>query len=222
MSLGGVAPDEATKQAAASAVAKALGGGVPVTDKLGVVSGSWLPAAEDLGRLASALAGVEAVSLNVNQADAVLGGTVTTEAEKSAAGDAVKTAFPAMSVQNNLAVVPLCSVKGAKVREVSKPPALVFQTGSAQLSTAAQSAVTGIAKIVAACPDTQLTVVGQTDARGGESSNEALARQRAQAVADALVAAGVPKAQVLVQGNAANAPVSSDNALNRRVDIAVR
>ena len=67
-----------------------------------------------------------------------------------------------------------------------------------------------------------MTVVGQTGARGVEPGNEDLARRRAQAVGDALTAAGVPADDVVVQGNAANAPVSDDNALNRRVDVAVR
>lgn len=76
--------------------------------------------------------------------------------------------------------------------------------------------------LVEQCPGTKLTVVGQTDTRGSEVGNEALALKRAQAVADALAAAGVPADDMTVQGNAANAPISDDDSLNRRVDVAVQ
>ena len=71
-------------------------------------------------------------------------------------------------------------------------------------------------------PGTKLTVVGQTDKRGSEAGNENLGLQRARAVRDKLVADGVPSDAIIVQGNAANAPVSSENSLNRRVDVAVQ
>lgn len=220
--LAGAAADEDARERAAAAVAEGLGAGVQLVDSLGLAPGAVLPSPDALVELASAMVKVEAVSLNVNGGDAVIGGTVTSQQEKQAAGDAVAAAFPGATVQNDVAVVALCDVKGAKVRELAKPPALSFATGSAELSETARASIAGIAEVVAACPGTQLTVVGQTDARGAEPGNEDLARRRAQAVADALTAAGVPADDVLVQGNAANAPVSDDNALNRRVDVAVR
>lgn len=220
--LAGAAADKDARERAAAAVADGLGAGVQIADNLGTAPGAALPSPEALEALASAMVKVEAVSLNVNGGDAVIGGTVTSEQEKQAAGSAVAAAFPGATVRNNLAVVPLCDVKGAKVRELAKPPALSFATGSAELSDTALASVAKIAEVLAACPGTQVTVVGQTDARGGEPGNEDLARSRAQAVADALTAAGVPADDVIVQGNAANAPVSGDNALNRRVDVAVR
>lgn len=220
--LGGAAPDQESKERAAAAVAEGLGAGAGIVENLGVTPGATLPPAEALTALASVLAMVESVSLNVNGGEAVIGGTVTSEEEKRAAGDAVSAAFGDVTVRNDVAVVPVCDVKGAKVRDLAKPPALTFATGSAELSEAAQSSVAGIAEVVAACPGTELTVVGQTDARGAEPGNEDLARRRARAVGDALIAAGVPAEDVLIQGNAANTPVSHDNALNRRVDVAVR
>ncbi|WP_232549811.1 OmpA family protein [Propioniciclava soli] len=220
--LAGAATDDAARAAAVAAVSAGLGAGVPVDDQLTVVDGAWLPDADALTALASELVGVEAVSLNVNAGDAVVAGTVTDEAERQAAVDAVTTAFPDAEVTDTIAIVELCTVVGAKVREASQPPALVFETGSTDLTDASQTAVAEIAELVAQCPDTTLTVVGQTDARGSESGNEALALERANVVAAALEAAGVPSQSLLVQGNAANAPVSDDDALNRRVDVAVQ
>lgn len=220
--VAGAAADEAGKADAAAAVSAGLGAGVPVNDQLNVVSGAWLPKADALTTLASALVGVEAVSLNINGGDAVLAGTVTSEAEKRAAADAVAAAFPEAELTDNVAIVELCSVVGAKVREAAQAPALVFASGSAELTAESQAAVAEIAQLVEQCPGTKLTVVGQTDTRGSEVGNEALALQRAQAVADALASAGVPGEDMTVQGNAANAPISDDDSLNRRVDVAVQ
>ncbi len=219
--LAGTATDTAAKSAAAAAVGAGLGG-AKVTDQLNVVPGAVLPPAGTLKTLASALAGVDALSLNVNAGEAVLAGTVSSDAEKAAAASAVAAAFLGANVTNNVSVVPVCTVVGAKVREASKPPALVFASGSADLSADSKTAVTKIAQLVQQCPGTKLTVVGQTDKTGSETGNEKLALTRAQAVATALVGAGVPAGSVLVQGNAANAPVSSDASLNRRVDVAVQ
>lgn len=106
---------------------------------------------------------------------------------------------------DHVAIVELCSVVGAKVREAAQAPALVFTSGSSELTAESQTAVAEIAMLVEQCPGTKLNVVGQTDTRGSEVGNEALALQRAQAVADALAAAGVPADDMTVQGNAANA-----------------
>lgn len=220
--VAGAAADEAGKADALAAVAAGLGAGAQVNDQLNVVSGAWLPDADALTTLASALVGVEAVSLNVNGGDAVLAGTVTSDAEKQAASDAVAAAFPDAEVADHVAIVELCSVVGAKVREAAQAPALVFTSGSSELTAESQTAVAEIAMLVEQCPGTKLTVVGQTDTRGSEVGNEALALQRAQAVADALAAAGVPADDMTVQGNAANAPISDDDSLNRRVDVAVQ
>ncbi|MDN5570665.1 MAG: OmpA family protein [Propionibacteriaceae bacterium] len=220
--LAGAAADEGAKADALTAVRAGLGAGVEVVDQMNVAPDAWLPDTNTLTSLASALVGVEAVSLNVNAGDAVLAGTVTTEQEKAAALGAVTTAFPDAEVTDNIAIVELCSVIGAKVREASQPPALVFATGSSELTAESTAALAEIADLVAQCPGTTLTVVGQTDTRGSESGNEALALTRATAVAAALEADGVPTDAILVQGNAANAPVSDDDSLNRRVDVAVQ
>lgn len=220
--VAGAAADDTAKADAVAAVTAGLGAGVQVSDRLNVVAGAWLPDAAALTTLASSLVGVEAVSLNVNGADAVLAGTVTSDAEKQAAAAAVTTAFPGTNLTDNVSVVPLCDVIGAKVREASQAPALVFSSGSAELTTESQAAVTEIAGLVAQCPGTKLTVVGQTDTRGSEVGNEALALRRAQAVADALAEAGVSTEDMIVQGNAANATISDDDSLNRRVDVAVQ
>jgi membrane fusion protein (multidrug efflux system) len=66
-------------------------------------------------------------------------------------------------------------------------------------------------------PGAQASVHGYVDASGSASRNKTLARQRAQAVRDSLVAAGVPATRVTLE-KPTNI-VGGESALARRVDI---
>lgn len=70
-------------------------------------------------------------------------------------------------------------------------------------------------------PNYTLTISGHTDNRGPETYNQKLSEQRAQSIADLLIAAGVPESQLQVNGMAGNVPrVSPDNwQENRRVEL---
>ena len=227
ITVAGAVPDAQAKRATITALQDALGKGTKVTDQLNVAPGSSLPAAAQLAALGAALTKVESVNLNVSGTTALVAGSVSDAADSRAVADALAAAFPGVAVENTIAVVDVCEVKGAKVRELSKPPAVVFANSSAQVPAAAKAALADIAAIVKRCPGTKLTVVGQTDARGGEPGNEALGLKRANAVKAVLVASGVKAGDILAQGNASNAPVGSNDteagrAANRRVDIAVQ
>jgi outer membrane protein OmpA-like peptidoglycan-associated protein len=62
-------------------------------------------------------------------------------------------------------------------------------------------------------------VVGFADASGSARDNEALANERALAVVEGLLQAGVPAATI--DTRAADAAASGDAALDRRVDITI-
>ena len=70
-------------------------------------------------------------------------------------------------------------------------------------------------------PNYVLVISGHTDNRGSESYNQRLSEQRAQRVADLLIAAGVSESQLRVSGMAGKVPrVSPDNwDENRRVEF---
>lgn len=70
-------------------------------------------------------------------------------------------------------------------------------------------------------PNYVLVISGHTDNRGPETYNQRLSEQRAQNIADLLVAAGVPESQLRVSGMAGKVPrVSPDNwQENRRVEL---
>lgn len=67
-----------------------------------------------------------------------------------------------------------------------------FDTNSTALNTRGHAIVEKVAYVVANTSDTRVTVIGRTDRVGTGRSNLDLSELRANAVRDALVAAGVP------------------------------
>jgi outer membrane protein OmpA-like peptidoglycan-associated protein len=99
-----------------------------------------------------------------------------------------------------------------------------FATNRATLSGESRRAVEAVATRLLVEPSLRISVDGHADHRGAEPHNEALARRRAERVADHLVAQGVERARITVRAFGAERPqVSGDDAgalrANRRVDL---
>ena len=101
---------------------------------------------------------------------------------------------------------------------------LLFATGEYKLTPEAQQMVERIGKRLASVEILHVRVDGHTDAQGSDAFNQKLSERRAVAVADALVAAGLPKAGVAARGLGESRPLASNltpegRAQNRRVAI---
>lgn len=100
-----------------------------------------------------------------------------------------------------------------------------FAFDSAALTPAARAMVDGVAdKLVASPAREMVEVVGHTDSVGPAAYNQGLSERRAQAVADALMAKGVPAATITVRGVGESEPMAANDtaegrAENRRVHI---
>ena len=102
---------------------------------------------------------------------------------------------------------------------------LLFESGSAQV---APDAAASFEALVALIPtEAEVVVVGHTDSVPASMGNQRLSELRAQAVADAMVEAGLaPSAIVGVAGRADTEPVASNETTegrrqNRRVEVFV-
>lgn len=109
----------------------------------------------------------------------------------------------------------------------------LFALDSAELNTAARKVIQRFAEIIRRRPNARITIEGATDYLGPAEHGIRLGLARARAVAEALFAAGVPKAQIErvrslgesrpIAGCRQVRPDGSDNpdcrALNRRVII---
>jgi len=100
---------------------------------------------------------------------------------------------------------------------VTLPASVYFETGSAAIGDEGKATISGAAAIVAA-EGGNVAITGHTDKTGDAAANEELAKQRALAVRDALMAAGVAESGIVMQP-----PMFVTGAINdreaRRVDI---
>lgn len=96
-----------------------------------------------------------------------------------------------------------------------------FAFDSAEMNPVAYNGLQGLAQMMRDYPDTRIRVEGHTDKTGSDSYNLQLSKRRAQAVRDILVQYGVSGSRIEVVGLGSQYPVSTDNALNRRVNILI-
>lgn len=96
-----------------------------------------------------------------------------------------------------------------------------FDTNSASLKPGAYSEIDRVAKVLNQYPQTTIQVAGHTDSRGSEQYNMELSQRRADAVKNALVQRGIDPMRMQSYGYGESQPISSSDAMNRRVEIII-
>ncbi len=103
---------------------------------------------------------------------------------------------------------------------------LLFATDRSRLASDQADRIAGIARALHAVDIARVRVEGHTDATGSIAHNQGLSAQRADAVARALVAGGLPREGIVAIGLGKSQPLESNRtaagrAENRRVVIIV-
>jgi outer membrane protein OmpA-like peptidoglycan-associated protein len=103
---------------------------------------------------------------------------------------------------------------------------VLFDLGESELKPGGERAVEQLANFLEQNPDRQVLVEGYTDALGEEDFNMELSRERAEAVQQALVSAGISPERIEVRGHGEEFPVANNETtagrqLNRRVEVVV-
>ncbi|MDR1996436.1 OmpA family protein [Azonexus sp.] len=110
--------------------------------------------------------------------------------------------------------------------EFSASEKLLFGANEAALVPSAREAVERIAHMLVKLALPAVRVDGHTDATGSASYNDKLSLRRAEAVAEVLIAAGIPADNIEVRGLGSRAPVASNQTAegrsqNRRVVLVI-
>jgi outer membrane protein OmpA-like peptidoglycan-associated protein len=103
---------------------------------------------------------------------------------------------------------------------------VLFETGKFELKPAARERLAKVSGILLAYPTLNVAVEGYTDSTGSDEFNQKLSEQRAGAVRDYFVEAGVAEGSVTSRGFGKAQPVASNDTAdgrqrNRRVELVV-
>jgi cytochrome c oxidase subunit 2 len=89
--------------------------------------------------------------------------------------------------------------ESAAASQAALPASVYFDTGKSTLPADAKAAVEAAAAYAKAHPDAKFTLSGFTDASGSAETNAKLAKSRAEAVRDALKAAGIAEDHIILK-----------------------
>lgn len=96
---------------------------------------------------------------------------------------------------------------------------IFFDLDSSTLKPGAYSEIDRVTNVLNNYPQTTIRIEGHTDSTGSEDYNQRLSEKRAEAVKNALIHRGVDPRRIQAVGYGESQPISSNNAMNRRVGM---
>ncbi|MBW2603628.1 MAG: OmpA family protein [Deltaproteobacteria bacterium] len=98
---------------------------------------------------------------------------------------------------------------------------VMFDFDSSTLKPGAYTEMDRVADILNKYSQTMIRVEGHTDSKGSEAYNQTLSEKRAIAVKNALTQQSVDPVRIQTVGYGESQPISSNDAVNRRVNIVI-
>jgi peptidoglycan-binding protein ArfA len=248
--LNGDFPDDSAKAALMKALNGSLAPGVNVIDQIHINPNVIALDFSNAGTIFRDSASIPDFSLTVNADTITLAGTAASQDQKNTVEQEAVHTWSNLNVVGKLAVNGPVAPPAPPSPAPPPPPAppappasgpcaglqsainavtggpITFGNDGFSLTPADEQILTQVADKLKACPTAHATINGYTDNSGTEGINIPLSDQRAQNVADFLVAHGVGLAQLVVKGLGSINPVAPNDtaegrAKNRRVEIVV-
>ncbi|WP_257818574.1 cytochrome c oxidase subunit II [Burkholderia glumae] len=130
-------------------------------------------------------------------APAAASGASAPAAEASASAPAAEASAAAAASGGDASGTSAASAPAAEAAAL--PAAVYFDTGKSELPADAKAALDAAARYASAHPDAKLALSDFTDTTGSADANAELAKRRAQAVRDALKAAGIAEDRIVLK-----------------------
>jgi peptidoglycan-binding protein ArfA len=239
ITLSGDFPDDSAKAALVKSLKGALGPRVNIIDQIKINPNVDALDFANAGPIFQDSASITDFSLTVNVDTVTLAGTAASADQKNAIDQAAAHTWSNLNVVDHLVVNGPAPPRGppgppasnpcdnlqAAVAAVTRGP-VTFANDGFSLTPADDQILTEVAAKLKACPNAHTTINGYTDTTGTEGINIPLSSQRANTVADFLVAHGVARDHLVVRGLGSIDPIASNDtpdgrAKNRRVEIVV-
>ena len=96
-----------------------------------------------------------------------------------------------------------------------------FDYDSSRLKPGAYAELRRVSDVLIKYPHSRIEVGGHTDTKGSEAYNQRLSERRAEVVKDELIRNGVSPQRIRAVGYGESRTISSDDAMNRRVEILI-
>jgi peptidoglycan-binding protein ArfA len=240
ITLSGAFPDQKARAALVDAVATALPAGVTLIDRLSINPDVNALDFADAGKVFSTAAGIPNFKLTVQGDTVTLAGTTSTADQQNAVEQAARDTWPNVNILDTLEISgPVGPAPSAprpspqadcgnlqQAVRAKLPTPITFGVNAATLTAGIAQELATLADTLKACPSARIVVNGYSDNTGNDGINIPLSAERAKAVADFLVANGVPRQQVTSKGLGSVDPVADNDtpqgrAQNRRVEIVV-
>jgi OmpA-OmpF porin, OOP family len=224
--VGGVVPDEATRQAILAKV-RAVYGADRVVDQLGigplVAPPNWSAHVQRM--IAPDLERVTRGQLTVRGNNVEMRGEVANEASRQEVASRVITAInnPTYTVRNGLRV----AAAGQDQIDAALANRIVeFEPASFELTPLGRAALDQLLPVLLKLADRNFEVIGHTDSVGTRATNLALSAARADAVKGYLTARGIRESAITTLGAGPDRPVAGNDtpdgrARNRRIELRV-
>ena len=121
-----------------------------------------------------------------------------------------------------------CPIQQVVVQITAQFKNILFDYGKSTIRHESDTIITNAAKIMnEQIPNSNFYIDGYTDNKGSVAINKKISKARAQAVANALIRAGIDKSRVIARGFGKDNPTCDNSTeqgrqCNRRVEVVIR